>query len=74
MNYSISLFGLTGPSWLGDPDWTLYAFVMMSLWAVGGTVVIFIAALQGVPVALYEAAELDGATGWRKFLERHACR
>jgi multiple sugar transport system permease protein len=67
VNYAISLLGLTGPSWLADPDWTIYAFVMMSLWAVGATVVIFIAALQGVPVALYEAAELDGATGWRKF-------
>lgn len=68
INFFLSLFGINGPNWLGDPDWTLPAFVMMSLWAVGGTVVIFIAALQGVPVELYEAAELDGAANWRRFI------
>ena len=68
VNYALSLIGLPGPNWLSDPDWTMYAFVIMSLWGVGGTVVIFIAALQGVPVALYEAADLDGASPWRKFL------
>lgn len=67
VNYALSLFGIDGPNWLADPDWTLHAFVLMSLWAVGGTVVIFIAALQGVPAALYEAAELDGASSLRKF-------
>ena len=68
INFFLSLLGIDGPNWLGDPDWTLPAFVMMSLWAVGGTVVIFIAALQGVPVELYEAAELDGAADWRRFV------
>jgi multiple sugar transport system permease protein len=68
INFFLSLFGIDGPNWLGDPDWTLPAFVIMSLWGIGGTVVIFIAALQGVPVELYEAAELDGATSWRRFL------
>lgn len=68
VNYVLSLVGIGGPNWLGDPDWTLPAFVLMSLWGVGSTVVVFIAALQGVPVALYEAAELDGATAWRKFV------
>jgi multiple sugar transport system permease protein len=68
INFFLSLFGISGPNWLGDPDWTLPAFVLMSLWAVGGTVVIFIAALQGVPVELYEAAELDGAASWRRFI------
>ncbi len=67
VNYALSLVGVTGPNWLSDPDWTLSAFVLMSLWGVGSTVVIFIAALQGVPVALYEAAELDGASAPRKF-------
>jgi multiple sugar transport system permease protein len=68
INFFLSLFGIHGPNWLGDPDWTLPAFVLMSLWSVGGTIVIFIAALQGVPLELYEAAELDGATSWRRFL------
>lgn len=66
LNYLLSLVGLDGPNWLSDPDYTLSAFVMMSLWSLGGSVVMFIAALQGVPVALYEAAALDGAVGWRR--------
>jgi multiple sugar transport system permease protein len=68
VNFFLGLFGINGPNWLGDPDWTLPAFVLMSLWGIGGTVVIFIAALQGVPAELYEAAELDGATSWRRFI------
>lgn len=67
INYFIGLLGIPGPNWLGDPDWTLPAFVIMSLWSVGGTTVIFIAALQGVPQSLYEAAEIDGASSLRRF-------
>jgi multiple sugar transport system permease protein len=67
INYFLSLIGIPGPSWLGDPSYTLPAFVLMSIWGVGGTVVIFIAALQGVPAMLYEAAELDGANSWQRF-------
>lgn len=67
VNYLLSIVGIAGPNWLGDPTYTLPAFVLMSLWGVGGTTVIFIAALQGVPVALYEAAELDGANNWQRF-------
>jgi multiple sugar transport system permease protein len=67
LNYLLSLVGASGPNWLGSPRWALWAFVLMSLWGVGGTMVIFLAALQGVPRVLYEAAELDGATGWQRF-------
>src|SRR4029078_5315525 len=49
------------PGWLADPRWSLSALVLMSLWGVGNTVVIFLAGLQDVPRELYEAAELDGA-------------
>lgn len=68
LNYVLSVFGVDGPNWLSDPDYTLSAFVLMSIWGVGSSVVIFIAALQGVPVALYEAGALDGAVGWRRFV------
>lgn len=67
LNYLLSLVGIAGPNWLGSPRWALWAFMLMSLWGVGGNVVIFLAALQGVPKALYEAAALDGATSWRRF-------
>lgn len=68
LNYVLSVFGVDGPNWLSDPDYTLSAFVLMSIWSVGSSVVVFIAALQGVPVALYEAGALDGAVGWRRFV------
>lgn len=67
LNYFLSLLGIEGPNWLGHPRWVLWAFVLMSLWGVGGNTVIFLAALQGVPVQLYEAAEIDGASSWRRF-------
>ncbi len=68
LNYFLSLVGIKGPNWLGSSRYALWAFVLMSLWGIGGTVVIFLAALQGVPRALYEAAEIDGAGSWRRFL------
>jgi multiple sugar transport system permease protein len=67
LNYFLSLVGIQGPSWLGHPRWALSAFVLMSLWVIGGSMVIFLAALHGVPQTLYEAAEIDGAGAWRRF-------
>lgn len=67
LNYLLSLIGIPGPNWLGSPRWALWAFVLMSLWGIGGNVVIFLAALQGVPQSLYEAAEIDGAGSWQRF-------
>jgi multiple sugar transport system permease protein len=67
LNYLLSFVGIAGPNWLGHPRWALWAFVLMSLWGIGGNVVIFLAALQGVPQPLYEAAKLDGATEAQQF-------
>lgn len=65
----LSLFGLEKPNWFGDPRFILPAFVIMSVWGIFGTnTVVFLAGLQGVPRSLYEAAEIDGANGFRKFL------
>ena len=58
--------GLQPPGWLADPKWAKPAFIMMDLWAVGGSVVIYLASLQNVPAHLYEAAEIDGAGAWHK--------
>jgi multiple sugar transport system permease protein len=52
--------------WLTDPAWALPALALMSLWGVGHTVVIYLAGLQDVPRELYESAELDGASAWRR--------
>jgi multiple sugar transport system permease protein len=67
LNYFLSLVGISGPNWLGHPRWVLWAFVLMSLWGIGSNVVIFLAALQGVPKALHEAAKIDGASEWKRF-------
>jgi multiple sugar transport system permease protein len=67
INHMLRLVGLPGPGWLVDPAWAKPALIFMSVWSVGGTVVIFLAGLQGVPRTLYEAAALDGAGAWRQF-------
>ena len=61
-----ALRGLSPPAWLGDPNWAMTAVIFVSFWGVGQTVVIFLAGLQDIPKELYEAAEIDGATGWSR--------
>jgi multiple sugar transport system permease protein len=67
LNTALGYFGIKGPGWIFDPDWALPSLVLMSLWGVGGGVIIWLAGLKGIPTSLYEAAELDGATTWHKF-------
>jgi len=67
LNYALSLIGIRGPNWLTSETWALPSLILMSLWGVGGGMVIYLAGLQGVPTELYEAAEVDGANPWRKF-------
>ncbi len=66
VNYVLSLAGIRGPGWLGSPQWSKPALVLMGLWGVGGAVVIYLAALQDVPRELIEAAQLDGADASRQ--------
>lgn len=63
----LGIIGLQPPIWLADPNWAKPALVMMSLWGVGNSMIIYLAGLQDVPKELYEAAEIDGAGTWRKF-------
>lgn len=62
-------FGLSSPAWFErDADtWGVPAFVILNLWSIGGTMMIYLAGLKGIPKDLYEAAEIDGATGWKRF-------
>lgn len=69
LNYVLSLVGIKGPNWLGDPRFAPWAFVIiMSITYIGGPMIIFIAGLQNIPVYLYEAASLDGANGFQKLV------
>jgi multiple sugar transport system permease protein len=67
VNDLLGWFGVDGPNWTTDPTWIKPGIVVMQLWTVGSTVVIYLAALSSVPEDLYEAARLDGAGAWRQF-------
>ncbi len=67
VNQTLAAVGISGPSWLNDPDWIKNGIVLMMLWSVGGTVVILFAAMRNVPQDLYEAARIDGAGAWAQF-------
>lgn len=68
VNTVLGWFGITGPNWLGDPNWAMPSLIMMAVWRNFGTgMIIFLAGLQGVPYMLHEAAAIDGATGWQRF-------
>lgn len=67
INKGLKLLGITGPQWLISPGWVIVSIVLMTLWGVGGTMVILLAALKSVPVDLYEASALDGAGPVRQF-------
>ncbi|RIK56739.1 MAG: ABC transporter permease [Chloroflexi bacterium] len=62
------VFGVRGPDWLASPSWALPSLILITLWTTIGSIrmLIFLAGLQGVPQELYDAAEVDGATWWRK--------
>lgn len=68
LNAALRAVGLPKILWLQDPTFALMALITMSLWGVGGAMLIYLAGLQGVPQQLYEAAEIDGATHWQRFV------
>lgn len=68
INNALGYFGIQGPLWLIDPNWSKPALILMSVWSIGGgRMLVFLAALQGVPKHLYEAVEIDGGGWWAKF-------
>ena len=68
INHVLGLLGIKGPSWF-TPRWIIPAFILMSIWGVGGSMIINLAGLQSIPTELYDAAKVDGAGGGR--LLRH---
>lgn len=66
LNSLIRGFGGSKIPWLQDPSWAPLALIIMSLWGVGGSMIIFLAGLQGIPDIYYEAADIDGAGQWDK--------
>jgi multiple sugar transport system permease protein len=64
LNVLLRYFGLPKVRWLQDPEWALTALIVMSLWGLGSTMIIYLAGLQGIPETFYEAAKIDGAGRW----------
>lgn len=68
INTVLGWVGIPGPNWLGDPNWSMPALIMMASWRNFGTsMIIFLAGLQAVPWVLHEAAAIDGASAWQRF-------
>ncbi|HET8658669.1 MAG TPA: sugar ABC transporter permease [Micromonosporaceae bacterium] len=67
INRALGLVGVDGPNWTTDPGWVMPGIIVMSLWSLGSTVIIYLAALQNVPREIYEAATVDGASAWQQF-------
>jgi multiple sugar transport system permease protein len=67
LNGMLAVVGIDGPNWLYSIEWSMWAIVLYSLWNVGTPMLIYLAALQGVPVHLHEAAMIDGAGVWHRF-------
>jgi multiple sugar transport system permease protein len=69
LNYALGAVGIQPVNWLGDPTWAMPAIILMAVWKnFGYYMLIFIAGLQAIPRELYEAAELDGAGAWKRFV------
>ena len=69
LNYALGVVGIDPINWLGDPTWAMPAIILMAVWKnFGYYMLIFIAGLQAIPRELYEAAELDGASAWKRFV------
>lgn len=67
INAGLGLIGIQGPQWLASQIWAMPALIIMSLWAIGNSMVILLAGLQGVPTHLFDAAKIDGAGELRCF-------
>jgi multiple sugar transport system permease protein len=68
VNTLLGYLGIQGPKWFWDPYWALPSVALMSVWRVGGAAIIYLAGLQNIPRQLYEAAEIDGASVWKRFM------
>lgn len=68
VNQALRALGVDDPPrWLSSPDWAVPAIVLIGLWGVGGSAIIYLAGLQNIPPALYNAARIDGAGTWQMF-------
>lgn len=67
INTLLGGIGVEGPNWLGNPSYVLPSLILIALWGIGGSAIIYLAGLQNIPEVLYEAATVDGANAMQKF-------
>lgn len=68
LNIGLDYIGIDGPNWLTSESWAMPALIIQGVWGgLGINMILYLAALQGVNRALYEAADIDGGNGWQKF-------
>jgi multiple sugar transport system permease protein len=68
-NVALAFFGIDGPSWISDPNYSLYTLVLLSVWQFGSPMIIFLAGLRQIPSDVYEAANIDGANKMQQFIK-----
>ncbi len=67
INHLLEIFGIDGPKWIHDTRWAMPSVIIMSNWqGIGFAMLILLAGLQGIPEEYYEAASIDGASGWQR--------
>ena len=66
VNTLLAQIGIDGPNWMADPNWSKPALILLGMWGMGGTIIIYLSGLQDVPQSLIEAAELDGANWFQR--------
>jgi multiple sugar transport system permease protein len=69
VNVALAFFGIDGPSWISDPNYSLYTLVLLSVWQFGSPMIIFLAGLRQIPSDVYEAASIDGANKIQQFIK-----
>jgi multiple sugar transport system permease protein len=67
VNRALAWFGIDGPLWLNDPQWSKPVLLALGVWGLGDIMIIFLAALLDVPTEQYEAASIDGANAFQQF-------
>ncbi|HPY95072.1 MAG TPA: sugar ABC transporter permease [Clostridia bacterium] len=67
LNQGLAMLGVKGPGWLNNPTTSLYGLIIMGIWGIGHTMIIYLSGLQGVGEEIHEAASIDGANAVQRF-------
>ncbi len=67
VNIILGFLGIDGPNWFKDPQFAIWGIILIAMWRLGASAVIYLAGLQNIPTQIYDAADVDGASAWQKF-------